>query len=62
MDSNFRYLDVDQDLDLSLSYAYPSQQSAHSTSPGCSRFLSIIERHFNHPLDRSVPTSRQSLA
>ena len=58
MDPNFRHLDVDQDLDLSLSHAYPSQQSAHPTSPSRSRFLGIIQRHFDHPLDRSVPTSR----
>ena len=62
MDPDFCDLDVDQDLNLPLLDAYPSQQSAYPTSPGRSRLFSSIQHRSDHPLDRSVPAGRQSLA
>ena len=62
MDPDFRNLDVDQDLNLSIPYADSDQQSAHPTSTGRSHLLSVIQYYSDRPVDRSVPTGRQSLA
>ena len=62
MDPNVRDLDVDQDLNLSIPYSYSDQQSAHPASTGRSHLSSIIQHHLDHPLGRSVPTGRQSVA